>query len=53
MKLINGQIWQQTEYYYHYHYAFMPQVVVYRSDSGFKMKVEGIEKSVGVSQISR
>ena len=53
VKLINGQIWQQTEYYYHYLYAFMPQVVVYRSDSGFKMKVEGIEKSIGVSQISR
>ena len=53
VKLINGQIWQQTEYYYHYHYAFRPQAIVYRSGSGFKMKVEGIEKSVGVSQIGR
>ena len=31
VKLMNGQIWQQTEYYYHYHYAFMPEVLVYRS----------------------
>src|SRR5688572_22931042 len=21
VKLMNGQVWQQTEYYYHYHYA--------------------------------
>jgi hypothetical protein len=34
IKLLNGQIWQQTEYYYHYHYAYMPDVLVYRSGSG-------------------
>ena len=26
-KLTNGQIWQQTSYAYHYHYAFMPDVL--------------------------
>lgn len=50
VKLINGQIWQQSEYYYHYHYAFMPKVIIFRS-GGFKMKVEGIEKSVGVERL--
>jgi hypothetical protein len=48
VKLTNGQIWQQSEYYYHYHYAFMPKVIIYRSGGGNKMKVDGIEKSVGV-----
>jgi len=51
VKLMNGQIWQQSEYYYHYHYAFMPKVLIYRSSGGYKMKVDGIEKSVGVIQL--
>jgi hypothetical protein len=51
VKLMNGQIWIQTEYYYEYYYAFMPDVLVYRSSSGWKMSVEGISKSVGVTQL--
>ena len=51
VKLMNGQIWQQSEYYYHYHYAFMPKVFIYRSGGGYKMKIDGIEKSVGVIQL--
>lgn len=52
IKLVNGQIWIQTEYYYEYHYAYMPEVLVYKSSSsGWKMRVEGINKSVGVEQL--
>jgi len=51
VKLMNGQIWQQTEYFYYYHYAFMPKVLIYKSGSGYKMKVEGIEKAVGVKRL--
>ena len=51
VKLMNGQIWQQTEYYYHYHYAFMPNVLIFRSGGGYKMKVDGVEKAVGVSRL--
>jgi len=51
VKLMNGQIWQQSEYYYHYHYAFMPEVLIYWTGDEYKMKVEGIEKSVGVIQL--
>ena len=51
VKLMNGQIWQQTEYHYHYHYAFMPKVLIYRTGGGHKMKVEGIEKAVGVERL--
>lgn len=51
VKLTNGQVWQQVEYYYHYHYAFRPKVLVYRSGAGYKMKVDGIDRSVEVIQI--
>ncbi|MEK7801539.1 MAG: hypothetical protein AAB276_03705, partial [Pseudomonadota bacterium] len=51
VKLTNGQIWQQTEYHYHYHYAYMPKVLIYRSGAGYKMKVDGIDQSVGITQI--
>jgi hypothetical protein len=51
VKLMNGQVWQQTEYYYTYHYAFMPRVLVYRSGGGYKMKVDGVEKAVAVERL--
>ncbi len=40
-KLLNGQIWQQASYHYHYHYAYSPKVLIYPSEGGYKMKVEG------------
>ena len=46
VKLMNGQIWQQTEYHYDYHYAYMPNVLVYRPGGGYKMKVDGTEEAV-------
>lgn len=51
VKLMNGQIWQQTEYYYTYHYAFMPKVLIYKSGGGYKMQVEGVSRAVGVMQL--
>lgn len=42
VKLINGQIWQQQEYYYTYTYSFMPKVLIYNSGGSYKMKVEGV-----------
>jgi hypothetical protein len=51
IKLMNGQIWQQSEYHYEYHYAFMPQVLIYRSGGGYKMKVEGTDQAVGVQRL--
>jgi hypothetical protein len=49
--LINGEIWQQTEYYYHYHYAYMPSVLIFKSDYGYKMQVDGIDKLIGVTKL--
>ena len=51
IRLLNAQIWQQIEYYYTYHYAFMPKVFIYKSASGYKMKVDGVDKTIGVKQI--
>ena len=48
---MNGQIWIQTEYYYEYYYAFMPDVLIHRTRAGWKMRVDGISKSVGVEQL--
>jgi len=50
--LTNGQVWQQTEYYYTYHYAYRPDVIIYKdSMSGYKMQIEGIDKAVGVTRL--
>jgi hypothetical protein len=51
VKLVNGQIWQQTEYHYEYHYAYMPKVLVYVAGGGYKMKVDGISKAIGVQRL--
>jgi hypothetical protein len=51
VKLTNGQIWQQSEYYYYYRYAFMPKVLIFKSGGVYKMKVEGVEKPVGVTRL--
>ena len=51
VKLMNGQIWQQTEYHYTYHYAYSPKVLVYPSGGGWKMKVDGTDQVVGVTRL--
>ena len=52
IRLLNGQIWRQTEYYYEYTYSFMPAVTIFKSDAGFKMKVDGIDKAVSVEKLN-
>ncbi|MCD6301196.1 MAG: hypothetical protein J7L82_03900, partial [Staphylothermus sp.] len=51
VKLTNGEIWKQSEYYYEYLYAFMPNVIIIHSPTGYKMKVDGINKEVGVEKL--
>ena len=51
VKLMKGQIWQQSEYHFHYHYAFMPKVVIFRSGSGYKMIVDRVDKAVAVRRL--
>ncbi len=50
-KLANGQIWQQAEYDYDYEYAYRPQVLIYKTAGGYKMKVEDVEDTIYVRRI--
>ena len=51
VRLASGQIYLQTEYYYTYHYAFNPRVIVFQSEFGLKMKVDGVDKAIGVRRL--
>jgi hypothetical protein len=51
IRLANGQIWKQVEYWYHYHYAYSPQVLIYRDGAYYRMKVEGIDRAVEVERL--
>ena len=50
-KLVNGQIWQQAEYDYTYFYAYRPEVTIYQTSSGCRMKVEDETETVLVKRI--
>lgn len=50
-KLDNGQIWQQAEYDYMYSYSYRPEVTIYQTSSGCRMKVEDEEETVLVRRI--
>jgi hypothetical protein len=50
-KLCNGQIWQQSEYDYTYEYAYRPDVLIYKSASGYRMKVEDVAETIGVRRL--
>ncbi|MCY4362883.1 MAG: hypothetical protein OXE42_11980 [Gammaproteobacteria bacterium] len=50
-KLINGQIWQQSSYSYTYHYAYMPEVIIYPSGGSCKLKVEDVDEAIFVYRL--
>src|SRR5665254_16637 len=50
-QLRNGQIWQQSSFDYKYHYAYSPDVTIYQSGSGYKMKVDGVDSTISVTRI--
>ena len=50
-KLTNGQVWQQAEYGYLYHYAYNPEVIIYKVDFGYEMMVKGLDKSIKVKRL--
>ena len=49
--LSNGQVWQQSEYYTRYRYAYNPSVLIYRDGSRLRMLVDGIERPVSVVRL--
>ena len=50
-KLDNGQIWQQAEYDYDYDYDYDPDVTIYQTTAGCRMKVEGEHDTILVKRI--
>lgn len=50
-KLNNGQIWQQAEYDYMYSYSYSPDVTIYSTQSGCRMKVEDEEETIIVKRL--
>jgi hypothetical protein len=50
-KMINGSIWQQSSYAYTYHYAYMPDVIIYRKGGSYYMKVEDVDDEIQVTQL--
>lgn len=50
-RLTNGQIWQQSQYAYRYHYAYRPGVIIVKTNSGYKMTVDGVSGSIFVKRL--
>ncbi len=50
-KMMNGTIWQQASYAYTYHYAYMPEVIIYKKSGTYYMKVEDVDDAIAVTQI--
>jgi hypothetical protein len=50
-KLDNGQIWEQAEYDYDYFYDYNPDVTIYETSAGCRMKVEGEDETILVKRI--
>ncbi len=50
-ELSNGEVWEQTDYYYYYRSLFRPRVHIWGHYGDYRMVVEGIDASVGVRRI--
>lgn len=49
--LANGQVWEQTQVYYWYRYAYRPRVAIFSSYGSYKMQVEGSSLAVTVRRL--
>jgi hypothetical protein len=52
-KMMNGQIWQQSSFAYMYHYAYSPEVIIYKTSAGFVMKVDGVNETINVVIVNK
>ena len=50
-KMLNGQIWQQSSYGSRSRSLSSPKVLIYKSGSTYKMRVEGIDAEVSVTRL--
>jgi hypothetical protein len=47
----NGNVWQQAEYKYEYHYAYRPEAIIFDGANGPELRVEGMNETVRVKRI--
>ncbi len=47
VKLTDGSVWEQAEFFYQYRYAYRPEVAI----TGGKMLVAGMRKAVRVRRL--
>ena len=50
-KLTNGSIWQQASYAYTYHYSYRPDIIIYRKDGSYYMKVADVDDVILVRRL--
>lgn len=51
-RMIDGQIWQQSTYDYHYNYAYFPNVFMYEYNGSWFLKVENDSRTVEVIRVN-
>lgn len=44
----NGQVWEQVDYRYNYHYAYRPHGMVVNGINGYELHVDGMSEAVRV-----
>lgn len=50
-ELDNGQIWKQTDYTYQYHYAYRPNVTIYKDGLYYYIHIDGMRKDAKVERV--
>jgi hypothetical protein len=51
VELDNGEIWEQAEYDYMYSYQYRPEVTIYQTTAGCRLKVEDEDETILVRRI--
>ncbi|MGB1051321.1 MAG: hypothetical protein ACPGYF_05105 [Chitinophagales bacterium] len=51
-RMMDGQIWQQSTYDYHYYYAYSPRVFMYNYNGSWFLKVENDSRIVEVFRVN-
>jgi hypothetical protein len=51
-KLMNGQIWKQATYSYLYHYSYSPDVLIYKLNGSWTMRVADVDETINVIKLN-
>lgn len=52
IQLMNGEQYQQVEYFYFYTYSFMPSISIVPYGINYKIKIDGIDREIEFKKIS-